>query len=282
VSLRDRRILVEGLGFPEGPRWHEERLWLSDIAKRQVIAVSLDGQVEVICEVAGSPSGLGWLPDGRMLVVSMHDRVVLRLENAALVLHANLNHLVRADLNDMVVDGAGRAYVSNFGYDPASEEISATGILLVRPDGSAEMLADGLFRPNGMAITADGETLVVAETRVHRLTAFDIGADGSVGRPWTFADLGSGSWADGICMDERSGVWVGDPRKSRCVRVVKGVGITDEIQTEVPAVACALGGPARRTLFLAEAPVRPMEEGARDPQGRVESFEVDVPGAGWP
>jgi sugar lactone lactonase YvrE len=217
-----------------------------------------------------------------MLVVSMHDRVVLRLDGPDLVVHADLKRLVRADLNDMVVDGAGRAYISNFGYDPATEDPSTTGILLVLPDGSAELLADGLFRPNGMAITPDGMTLVVAETRVHRLTAFDIHEDGSLHRPRLLADLGSGSWADGICTDEQAGVWVGDPRRSRCVRLVDGLGVTDEIKTELPAVACALGGPSRRTLFVAEAQVRPMEEGARDPRGRIEAFDVDVPGAGWP
>jgi sugar lactone lactonase YvrE len=117
---------------------------------------------------------------------------------------------------------------------------------------------------------------------VHRLTAFDVHDDGSVFRPRVLADLGPGSWADGICVDEQAGVLVGDPRRSRCIRLFEGLGVTDEINTEVPAIACALGGPSRRTLYVAEAPVRPMEEGGRDPRGRVESFDVDIPGAGWP
>ncbi len=282
MSPRDPQVLVDGLGFPEGPRWHNGQLWLSDIATQQVLAVSLDGQVDVVCEVAGAPSGLGWLPDGRLLVVAMHDRALLRLDPEGLTVHSDVGHLLRADLNDLVVDGWGRAYVSNFGYDAATEEAATTGIVLVQPDGSSEMVAGGLYRPNGMAITADGGTLVVAETRVHRLTAFAVGADGRLLRPRLLADIGSGSWADGICVDAGGGIWVGDPRRSRCVRVVEDRGVTDEIETDVPAIACALGGPDRRTLFIAEAPVRPMAEGARDPQGRIEQIEVEVPGAGWP
>ena len=282
MSVPDRRLLIDGLGFPEAPRWHEGRLWLSDIAKQQVLAVTLDGDVEVICEVAGAPSGLGWLPDGRLLVVSMHDRAVLRLDPGGLAIHADLHHLVSADLNDMVVDSNGRAYVSNFGYDATTEEPAPTGIVCIQPDGSSRMLGSELLRPNGMALSADGRTFVVAETRVHRLTAFDVVDGGALDHPRPFGDLGSGSWADGVCIDAEGGMWVGDPRRSRCVRVMEGHGVTEAVATDVPAIACALGGADRRTLFVTEAPVRPMTEGARDPQGRVEYLHVPVAGAGWP
>jgi sugar lactone lactonase YvrE len=282
VTASERRLLIDGLGFPEGPRWHEGRLWFSDIAKHQVVAVTLEGKAEVVCEVAGGPSGLGWLPDGRMLVVSMHDRAVLRLDDQGLAVHSDLSHLAAADLNDMVVDSVGRAYVSNFGYDAATEDRASTGVIVVDPDGSSRMVGSDLMRPNGMAISADGRTFVIAETRVHLLTAFDIADEGMIHSPRRFGDLGSGSWADGICIDAENGVWVGDPRRSRCVRVTEGQGITHTIDTDVPAVACALGGADRRTLFITEAPIRPMPEGALDPRGRIEHLRVDVPGAGWP
>jgi sugar lactone lactonase YvrE len=276
-------VLIDGLGFGEAPRWHEGKLWLSDIALGRVLSIGLDGAVEEICTVEGAPSGLGWLPDGRMLVVSMHDRTVLRLEaDGRLEVHTDASDLVSADLNDMVVDPDGRAYVSNFGYDAATEERATTGIVLVQPDGVAEMLDLGLWRPNGMGISADGSTFVVAETRIHRVRAFDIAAGGRLEGGREIADLGSGSWADGLCVDEADGIWVADPMGSRCVRVEEGKGITHDIETDVPCVACILGGDDRRTLFLVEAPVRPMSEGAADPRGRVEYLRVDVPGAGRP
>jgi sugar lactone lactonase YvrE len=189
---------------------------------------------------------------------------------------------VEADLNDMVVDGNGRAFVSNFGYDPYGQVRTDTGIVVVDPDGTSWMTTGGLFRPNGVAITADARTFLVAETRVHRLTAFNLSEDGTLENARLFGDLGSGSWADGICVDEQNGVWVADPRRSRCLRMIEGTGIAQVVDTEVPAVACMLGDEDRRTLFIAEAPIRPMTEGARDPQGRIETVRVDVPGAGWP
>lgn len=274
-------VLVDGLGFPEAPRWHDGRLWFSDMALGRVRAIAPDGGVEDVCEVPGRPSGLGWLPDGRLLVVSMQDRVVLRGDPQGLVVHADLGEHVRADLNDMVVDGTGRAWVTNFGYDPDREDPVATGIVRVDADGTSELVAGDLLRPNGIAVAPDGRTLVVAETRVHRVTAFTITGAGLVDRR-VVGDLGSGSWADGICLDAEGGVWVGDPRRSRCVRVLPGRGVVAAVETGRPCVACALGGDDRRTLFLLEAPLRPMDEGAADPKGRIERLTVDVAGAGWP
>jgi sugar lactone lactonase YvrE len=282
--VRARTLLAEGLGFAEAPRWHDGRLFVSDIAARQVLAFGLDGSREVVCEVAAAPSGLGWLPDGRMLLCSMHDRRVLRLEAGRLVTHADLTAVVTDDLNDMIVSADGNAYVGNFGYTaaPGATPVS-TGLVLVRPDGSVERQPGELFRPNGMAITPDGRTLVVAETRVHRLTAFRIDPDGSLRDPRLFAELPRGSWADGICLDSEGCAWVADPKGRRAVRIDESSTILDSVDTApLPTVACVLGGPRRDLLFLLQAPVRPMEQGRADPQSRIEYLTVPVGGAGRP
>lgn len=278
------QVLISGIGFAEGPRWHGDRLWYSDMAFDTVMTLDLDGRSETVSVVEHTPSGLGWLPDGTFLVVSMHDHRVLRRdsETGALVTHADVTHLVNAKLNDMVVAENGNAYVSNFGYEAGVDEPAATGIVLVRPDGSSEMLADDLWRPNGLAVTPDGSTLVIAETRVHRLSACTIDDEGRLHDRRVIGDLGKGAWADGICMDAEGAVWVGDPMRSRCVRMLLDGTITDVVETEVPCVAPALGGHDGRTMFLCEAPVRPMADGARDPQGRIEIVRVDVPRGGRP
>jgi sugar lactone lactonase YvrE len=280
----ERSLLVDGLAFPESPRWHEGALWLSDIARKEVVRVSLEGRVETVCRVAGAPSGLGWLPDGRLLIVSMHARRLVCHAGDRLSTYADLSSMVTADVNDMVVDGLGRAYVTNFGYDAAAGAAPvSTGMVLVRPDGSPELQAGELFRPNGCAITPDGRTLLVAETRLHRLSAFTIGEDGTLADQREFASLPSGSWADGICLDAEGAAWVGDPKARRCVRVREGGMIADVIDTSpLPTIACVLGGPQRRTLFLTLAPLRPFTEAAADPRGRVETVKVAVPGAGLP
>jgi sugar lactone lactonase YvrE len=248
----------------------------------QVFTAASTGALELVCEVPGTPSGLGWLPDGRLLVVSMDERRVYRLESTGLVVHADLSELIHAELNDMVVDAEGRAYVSNFGYDAATETPRSTGIVSIEPDGTIQQLPLNLWRPNGMAITADQSTFLVAETRVHRLTAFDLRRDPLLTEPRLVADVGADSWADGICVDEQNAIWVGDPMRSRCVRIVEGQGIVEVIETEVPAIACMLGGADRRTLFITEAVLGSRATSARDRRGRVECVTVAVPGAGWP
>jgi sugar lactone lactonase YvrE len=278
------RLVAEGIAFGEAPRWHEGRLWFSDIPRGVVCRLADDGAVEEVCAVPGRPSGLGWLPDGRLLVVSMHDRVVHRWDGDRLEVHADLRPIVPADLNDMVVGADGTAYVTGFGYDAeAGEPREPTGVVLVRPDGSAQMQPGVLFRPNGCAITADGTRLVVAQTRLHRVSVQSIGTDGRLGDVVDLADLPSGSWADGLCLDAEDAVWVADPKGRRLFRVLVDGTLNRVVETgDRTPVACVLGGPERRTLYVTMSPIRPMGEAVADPQGRIEAFEVDVPGAGWP
>jgi sugar lactone lactonase YvrE len=280
----NRTTVVTGLGFAEAPRWRDGRLWFSDIAAGSVHAVALGGPVEHICDVPGRPSGLGWLPDGSLLVISMRDRQVLRLDGRRPYVHADLGHLVVADLNDMVVDGHVRAYVTNFGYDAeADAPPQTTGVIMVDPDGRADAPAGELFRPNGCAITADGSTLVVAETRVHRVTAFTIATSGRLTEQRTVGALPSGSWADGLCLDAENAAWVADPKGMRCFRMAADGSITATIDTSpLQAIACVLGGADRRTLFVTLGRIRPWADMAADRQARIDATTVDVAGAGWP
>lgn len=282
-TARSRRVVAEGIGFPEGPRWHDGALFLSDIASGVVLRIEEGGAPRTVCEVPGRPSGLGWLPDGDLLVVSMQDKCLYRVhDDGTLSVHASAGGLVAHDLNDMVVDGAGWAYVGNFGYGYDEPEKS-TGLVVVSPQGEAAMVPAELYRPNGMAITADGGTLVVAETRWHRLSAFALGAPGSVGPQRTFAEMPDDAWADGMCLDAEGAAWVADPRGGRCLRVRPGGEVVDVVDTGPdPCIACALGGEDRRTLYLLVGPIMAMELAVVERRGRVEAVEVDVPGAGWP
>lgn len=278
-----RDALVEGLAFGEGPRWHEGRLWYSDMHRHVVEAVDLDGNVETIVEVPNNPSGLGWLPDGRLLVVSMLDRKVLRQESdGTLVTHADLGELASYHCNDMVVDGSGRAYVGNFGFDlnnGAPPEFAE--LVLVEPDGSARVVAREMQFPNGTVITPDGSTLIVAESTGRDLLAFDIGPDGGLDNRRVWADLGGGV-PDGICLDAEGAIWYADPRRGGCHRVAEGGEVLQTVETDRPAFACMLGGPERRHLFVLTARTASAEEARSALSGRIEVLEVDVPGAGWP
>ncbi len=281
--MRERTVLLDGLGFAERPRWHEGRLWFSDMGTGQVRTVDLEGRAEVVLDVAGRPSGLGWLPDGRLLVVSMADRRVLRREHDGTVVeHADLAGLASFDCNDMVVDGRGRAWVGNAGFDLSVRplQVHPAQIVLVTPDGLARVVDDEVVFPNGAVVTPDGSTLVVAETFGQRLTAFTIAADGSLARRRVFADL-SGSAPDGICLDAEGAVWVADATGDACLRVREGGEVVDRVDTGRGCFACMLGGPDRRTLFLLTA------EGFRGAAirrrtGAIEAVAVEVPGAGWP
>ena len=184
------RILLDGLLFPEGPRWHGGKLWFSDMQALHVMTVDLDGNAEKIAKIQASPSGLGWLPDGRLLVVSMIDRRLLRLDASGLAELADLSDLASFHCNDMVVDTKGRAYIGNFGFDlAANAAVEPAEIILVTPDGKAEIAAEDLYFPNGAVITPDGRTLIVAETWGNRLTAFDIESDGSLKKRRIWANL---------------------------------------------------------------------------------------------
>ncbi len=277
------QTLVPGLAFPEGPRWHDGRLWFSDIHGLDITATDLGGRREVIASIAESPSGLGWTADGKLLAVSMNDRKLLRQEATGFVLHADLASLANGPCNDMVVTPTGRAYVGNFGFDMwAGATRAPASIIKVEPDGTASIAADGLEFPNGMVITPDSKSLIVAESYANRLTRFDIAADGSLVNRRIFADL-PGVVPDGICLDAEGAVWVGHARAPQCLRVFDGGKIDTIIHTGEGrhVYACTLGGAERRTLLLCTSATRGPES-ATARSGRIEFTHVDIPGAGWP
>lgn len=275
-------VLLEGLSFPEGPRWRDGRLWFSDFYLHEVVRVDLLGRRETVVAVAGQPSGLGFLPDGRLLVVSMVDRRLLRLDPEGLIEVADLSLLAPAPCNDMVTDSVGRCYVGNFGFDRrAGDPPTTTCLIRVDPEGETTVVADDLFFPNGTIVSADGTTLVVAETRRGCLTAFEIDALGDLSKRRTWADLGN-HVPDGICLDQEGAIWVADPRHAVVLRVHEGGRISDVVSTgDRGAYACMLGGEDRRTLFVCTNTASGPET-AELRQGRIEIVEVSVPGAGLP
>jgi len=283
MKTRKTEILIEDVAFGEGPRWHEGRLFFSDMHSQRVLAVDLEGRTEEICRVEADPSGLGWLPDGRMLVVSMRDRRLLCLEaDGSLREVADLSALATFHCNDMVVDRLGRAYVGNFGWDlHGGGTPTKAALILVPPDGAPRVAADDLEFPNGAVITDDGRTLVVAETMGRRLTAFDVAEDGSLSGRRAFAQLDR-VLPDGIALDADGAIWVASPVSHGCFRVLEGGEITDYVQVEREAFACMLGGPERRHLLVCTAGSSQPDECVARRDGRIEMVEVDVPGAGLP
>ena len=280
--MRTLKVLLDGLAFPEGPRWHDEKLFFSDMHALQVRAVDMAGKSEVICEVPAWPSGLGWLPDGRMLIVSMRDRKLLRLDRDGLKVAGDMSKLAPFDCNDMVVDKEGRAYVGNFGFDlHANEKPRGTTLVMVAPDGSARIVAEELMFPNGAVITPDGKTLIVGESFGRQLTAFDLAADGSLKNRRVWAELDK-SVPDGICLDAENAIWVACPTASEVIRVKLGGEVTERIKVDTDAFACMLGGPDGRTLFVATAANSDPEKCRADRAGRVEMTQVEVPRAGLP
>jgi sugar lactone lactonase YvrE len=281
------RLIADKLGFVEGLRWYDGRLWGSDIALQQVIAIDVSrtpAKVEVMLELDDQPSGLGWMPDGSLLVVAMRTREVLRFLGGEVSVHVDLKGLVNDDLNDMVVDADGRAYVTNFGYNAEKHEAPApTGIVIIEPDGRARMTPSELMRPNGCGISADGKTFVVAETREHRLSAYTRATDGSLSQRRAFGTAPEKTWADGICLDAEGAAWIGDPIGRQMLRMRDGGEITERIDcAPLQPVTCALGGAQRRTLYYASSRIRPWDTAALERNGRIEALEVAVPGAGWP
>jgi sugar lactone lactonase YvrE len=274
---------LDRLAFPESPRWHAGALWFSDFYTQQVQRLGLDGQREMVVKVPGQPSGLGWDPDGRMLVVSMNDRRLLRLEGAALVEVADLSGLADFHCNDMVVDVKGRAYIGNFGFDLAARETPrTTGLILVQPDGRARRVAEDLHFPNGTVITPDGRTLIIAETFAARLTAFDIADDGALSGRRVWAEVEKTS-PDGICLDAEGAIWMASPTSREVIRVREGGEVTNRIATPGQAVACMLGGADRRTLFVLSGKVKlTPEQSLEELSGMIYSMQVTVPGVGWP
>jgi sugar lactone lactonase YvrE len=290
--------LITGLSFTECPRWRDGRLYISDFYTHRVLAIAMDGTAETLAHVPQQPSGLGFLPDGRMLIVSMRDRKVLRREaDGSLVEHADLSALALWPLNDMLVDRDGRAWVGNFGFDLMGRASTRTTVLIcVSPDGTATVAAEGLGFPNGMALTPDGRTLIVAETTMNRLSAFHV-TSGSLGERRTWAAFGDPSASsglaetlrqaavvpDGICLDAEGAVWVADATHGRLIRVAEGGGILQELKVEGTGVfACMLGGDDGRTLFACAAPTFQEAEASANLRASILMTKVGVPHAGLP
>ena len=284
-SVPEVQTLLTGFMFGESPRWHEDRLWFSNWGKQEVIAVDLESKSEVVVRVSTTiPFCIDWLHDGRLLVVSGREGLLLRREpDGSLVTHADLSRLSDRSWNEIVVDGRGNAYINGIGFDFLAGEEFAPGIIaLVTPDGSARRVADGVSFPNGMVVTPDNSTLIVAESYANRLTAFDIAADGSLSNRRVWADL-VGSFPDGICLDAENAIWYADVPNKRCVRVREGGEVLQSIDLDRGCFACMLGGADKRTLFLLAAEWRGpanMAEGERT--GQVLTIEAPAPGVGWP
>jgi sugar lactone lactonase YvrE len=280
MRMNEVRTLLTGRGLVESPRWHGDRLYFSDWSAGEVIAVDLAGHSEVIAYVKSLPLCTAWLPDGRLVIVSSPDGRLLRREpDGSLVTHADLE---KPGWNDIVVDGRGNAYVNRGGFNPMAGEAFKPGFVsLVTADGSVRQVADDIAFPNGMAVTPDNATLIVADSYRHSLVAFDIGADGGLSNRRVWADLGEGT-PDGICIDAQDAVWYADVPNKRCVRVAEGGTVLQTVELDRGCFACALGGPDGATLFIVAAEWRGMSEMVPPGTGRVLATQVDVPGAGWP
>lgn len=282
--MSEPQTLLTGLAYGESPRWHENRLWFSNWGTQEVIAVDLSGNKEVVARIPTAfPFSIDWLPDGRLLVVSGPEALLLRREDdGSLVNHADLSDLDRC-FNEIVVDGRGNAYVNGGGFDLRAGEDFAPGIIvLVTPDGSTRQVADGIAFGNGMAVTPDNSTLIVAESYGNRLSAFDIATDGSLSNRHVWADLGTGV-PDGICIDAEDAVWYGDVPNKCCVRVREGGEVLQRIDLDRGCFACMLGGPDGTTLFMMAAEWRGVEHMTDEHRtGQVLLVDAPAPAVGWP
>lgn len=279
---REARLLLGGLGLVESPRWHSGRLYFSDWSAGEVSAVDLAGRGEVIARVKSLPLCTAWLPGGELILVSSAEGLLLRLEpDGSLVTHASLG---RPGWNDIVADGRGNIYVNGAGFNPlAGEDFKPGAVSLVTADGAVRQVADDIAFPNGMAVTADNATLLVADSYRRQLVAFDIAADGSLSGRRTWADLGDAA-PDGICVDAENAVWYAEVPGRRCVRVAEGGAELDAVPLDRGGFACVLGGPELATLFITAAGWRGMTESpmVAPGSGQVLAVDVAVPGAGWP
>ena len=277
------RTLLDGIAFGESPRWHDDRLWFSDWGTQEVLALDLLGESEVIVGVPSSPFSIDWLPDGRLLIVSGPEGALLcREPDGTLVTHADLSGLSDHPWNEMVVDGRANAYINNIGFAFPAGEFAPGTVALLTPNGSVRQVADGVAFPNGMAVTPDNSTLIVAESYGNKLTAFEIAEDGDLSNRRVWADLGDGV-PDGICLDAEGAVWYADVPNKRCARVAEGGEVLQTIELDLGCFACMLGGEEGRTLFIVAqewgGTVGTSEE---ERTGRVLIAPAPAPGAGWP
>ena len=279
------RLLLSGLAFGESPRWRDGRLWFANWGTQEIVAVDERGESEVVLRAPTSlPYCIDWLPDGRLLIVSGREALVLRRESdGELVRHADLRSISDRPWNEIVVDGRGAAYVNGGGFDMLAGEDFAPGVIaLVRPDGSVRQVADGVAFPNGMIVTPDNATLIVAESYGRRLTAFDIEANGDLSNRRVWADLGDGV-PDGLCLDAEGAVWYADVPNARCRRVREGGQILQSVDFDRGCFACMLGGADGKTLFVLAAEWRgPDEMGSPARTGLLMTIEAPAPAAGRP
>ena len=295
---REISTIVTGMSYLEGPRWHDQRIWFSDFYTCRVYSAAEDGgDIRTEAEVAQQPSGLGWLPDGRLLIVSMRDGRLLRREtDGTLVCHADVSGHIGGLLNDMVVDSQGRTFVGEFGFDLMSgADLKPAGLLRVDPDGAVAKVAEDMWFPNGSVITEDG-TLLVDETFGNRVTAFDIAEDGTLANRRTLAAFGElpgdrelGKMLsqvvvapDGCCLDADGAMWIADGLNGRVIRVRRGGEIAEEIQDGTGVFACMLGGADGRTLFICTAPDFQEEARKNAREASLVTVRVDTPRAGRP
>ncbi len=275
ISAPEVRILMAGLAMGESPRWHEDRLWFSDWGAQEIIAVDMSGKSEILVRVPFFlPFCIDWLPDGSLLIVSGREGLVMRRErDGSLVTHADLRSLSDKGWNEIIVDGRGNTYING-----------GLGIALLTPNGPFRQVADSFAFPNGMAITPNNSTLIIAESHGKRLTAFDIASDGSLSNRRVWADLHDGV-PDGICIDADNAVWYADVPNKRCVRVREGGEVLQTVNADRGCFACMLGGRDKRTLFVVAAEWRGMEkvaEVAEARTGQLLTVEAPAPGVGWP
>ena len=279
--------LLDDLSFGESLRWHQDRLWLADWGAQEVVAVDREGRPEVMARVdfPAFPMCIDWLPDGRLLVVAARDGRLLSQEpDGSLVTRADLSDLAERGhpWNEIVVDGRGNAYLNNQGFDFPGGKFAPGTIALLKPDGSARLVADGIAFPNGMAVTPDNSTLIVAESYGQKLTAFQIAADGGLSQPRVWADLGDGV-PDGICLDAEGAIWYADVPNQQCVRVREGGEVLQTIHLDRGCFSCALGGTNRTTLFIVATRWRGTE-GMTDKSrtGQLLTAQAPAAGVGWP
>ncbi|UPK74848.1 SMP-30/gluconolactonase/LRE family protein [Nocardioidaceae bacterium SCSIO 66511] len=289
---RQVEVFADGFSYAIAPRWRDGRLWVSDMYTPAVLAIDLGGAVEHVVEVPGQPSGIGWLPDDRLVVASMRDHRILRLEaSGELVTYADLTPLHPAGhLNELIVSTNGFTYVGDFGYDLMGGGPMRTARLYrVSVDGDVDVVADGLYLPNGMVLTPES-TLLVAETLGNRVTEFDVGTDGALTnrRAWATLEAASGTSAStpaapvGMCADVEGAVWVADALGNRVLRVLRGA-IVEEISTgKLGAYGCMLGGNDGRTLYVCAAPSFAERERRHTRDGVLLAVQVDVPRGALP
>lgn len=269
------RVVADGFAFVEGIRWHDGALWASDVFAREVVRID-EAEVSVVARIPGRPSGLGWAPDGALLICSMRDRQLLRLLDGAIEVVADLAPVTGGDCNDMLVDRSGRAYIGNFGYDyAAGHQRRSTSLVLVDADAAVRTVADDLWFPNGMALTPDGRTLFVAETPAERISAFRVSADGSLHDRRTLADL-DGLRPDGICLDDRERLWVASPATGELACLTADGRIRSrERAPDGTAQTCTIGGVNGRTLFVCGTPTHDEAEALERRAGRVFARSLD-------